>query len=82
MGPAVVFGAHQQPPEYLQLWMAPPRRVARPAKSPQRAPPIRSHRSADQLDPQLVGVRLIKPGAKPGAYRKQPRRPEPQIVFP
>ena len=75
MGPAVVFGAHQQPPEYLQLWMA-------PAKSPQRAPPIRSHRSADQLDPQLVGVRLIKPGAKPGAYRKQPRRPEPQIVFP
>ena len=79
MGSAVVFSAHQQPPEYLQLWMAPPRR---PAKSPQLAPPIRSHRSADQIDPRLVGVRLIKPGVKPGTYRRPPRRPEPQIVFP
>lgn len=52
-------GGHQQPPEVLQLWLAPKRRAA-----PKRAAPKRRVEGS-RIDPTLVGGRLVRPPSAP-----------------
>jgi len=61
-------GGHQAPPEVLQLWLAPPRRVA-----PKRPKSRGKLSSRGRIDPRLVGHNLVRPGSAP-VLDGQPRR--------